>query len=85
MSNAAMRVIVKFRIPPESGAEALPQLCDAVTQRTGARLVRPPSPTGRAIFQVDPESDVISLIEHIRQLPSVEYVERDVIDHDSPG
>ena len=82
MSNAT-RVIVKFKVTPDLDADGLRRLCDMVTQRTRARLVRPPSHTGRALFQIDGSSELTSIFEQLRALPSVEYVEPDIIDRSS--
>lgn len=79
MSNAT-RVIVKFKVTPNLGADGLRRLSDLVTQRTRARLVRPPSRTGRALFLIDGASDLIAILEQLRTLPSVEYAEPDIID-----
>jgi hypothetical protein len=80
MASPAKRVIVKFKMTPELSANALGQLCDAVARVTNGRLVRPPSATGRAVFQMDSASDLNHLMAEIRKWPSVQYVEPDVID-----
>jgi hypothetical protein len=83
MSNAATRVVVKFKVTPDLDGDGLRRICDLITERTNARLVRPPSRTGRALFQIDDASDLTSVLEQVRTLPSVEYVEPDIIDHSS--
>ena len=80
MSRATQRVIVKFRASPYGSPQALRELCDQVAQITHGVLVRQPSATGRAVFEVDPKADLDQIIQEISNLPSVEYAERDVID-----
>ena len=71
------RLIVQFK---PAGGETLRELCDQVTQLTHGTLARQPSATGRAIFVIPGSSSVDRMIELIRTLPSVEYVEADTID-----
>jgi hypothetical protein len=77
---AAERIVVKFRPTGDTAADSLRELCDQVGRMTNATLVRPPSHSGRAVFQVPVSSDLDHLIEEIRKLPSVEYAEKDAVD-----
>ena len=79
MVRAAQRIIVKFK-PTRDVAYTLQELSDQVAEMLRGTLVRPPSSTGRAVFQVRASSELDRLIEEIQELPSVEYAERDVID-----
>lgn len=83
MSDDVSRIIVKFRVTPEVDSHALRQLCDDVVRRWNAQLVRPPSATGRALFQVNANSDIGAVIDEIRKLPSVLYVEPEITDRTS--
>ena len=80
MVHTAQRIIVKFKPTRDDAAYTLRELCDQVSKTSSGTLVRPPSHTGRAVFQVPNSSDIDRLIEEIQKLPSVEYAERDVID-----
>jgi len=73
------RIVVQFR-PPQEGAATLRELCDQVAEMIQATLARPPSATGRAVFQLPPASDIGRALDDLRKLPSVEYAEPDVID-----
>jgi hypothetical protein len=77
------RIIVKFRTAPELDAKALQRLCDEIARLANASLVRPPSASGRAVFQVAAQSTAGALLDEIRRLPFVQYVEREVTDHSS--
>jgi len=79
MADAAQRIIVKFKVTPND-AHTFRELCDEVAKITGGSLLRRPSHTGRAVFQVPATSDLAGLIEQIQKLPAVEYAEADVID-----
>jgi len=83
MSDDVGRIIVKFRVTPELDSHALRQLCDDVVRRTNVQLVRPPSATGRALFRVTDNSDLGVLVDEIRKLPSVQYVESEITDRTS--
>ena len=74
------RIVVKFSPTGDSAAHTLGELCDTVARIMNATLVRPPSHTGRAVFQVPVSSDLDRLLEDVRKLPSVEYAEPDTID-----
>ena len=78
--TTAQRIVVKFRPTGDSAAQTLRELCDTVARIMKATLVRAPTHTGRAVFQVPVSSDLDRLIEDVRKLPSVEYAERDTID-----
>lgn len=81
MINRGHRIVVKFKPTLSSdSAAALPELCHEIIAITSGTLVRPPTATGRALFQVPPSSDLDQLMEQVRRLHFVEYVERDVID-----
>ncbi len=80
MPNPTQRVIVKFRASPHGSPQTLRELCDQVAQVTHGVLVRQPSATGRAVFEVDAKADLDQLIQEVSKLPSVEYAERDVVD-----
>jgi hypothetical protein len=77
---AAERIVVKFRPTGDNAADSLRELCDQVATMMHATLVRPPSHTGRAVFQVPVSSHLENLIEDVRKLPSVEYAEKDAVD-----
>jgi hypothetical protein len=80
-SRPGGRIVVKLRPTAiADSSHALRVLCDEIAAITAGRLVRPPTPTGRAVFQLPPGSDVHRMIEQVRRLQSVEYVEPDVID-----
>ena len=80
MSRSTRRLIVKFN-PSEIGAsQTLQDLCDQVAEMTHGSLVRPPSGTGRAVFEVDPELDMDQLVRQVSALPAVEYAEPDAVD-----
>lgn len=81
MAEPADRVIVQLK--PISGTGSAPtvsELCDEIAAVTSSTLVRPPSATGRAVFQLAASSDLDRLLEQIRALDYVEYVEPDAID-----
>jgi hypothetical protein len=75
----ATRIVVKFSATGAS-SPSLAGLIDQVAALLNGTLVRPPSRTGRAVFEVPASSDVDRLIEDVSRLPSVEYAERDTID-----
>lgn len=80
MPDPTKRMIVKFRLPPEGSPQTIRELCDQVAKITHGILVRPPSATGRALFELDAKADIDQLIHEVSKLPTVEYAERDVID-----
>lgn len=80
MPPSTKRIIVKFRTPPTGSSQTLKELCNKVAEITHGVLVRAPSATGRAVFELDPTSDLDHFIRDISSLPSVEYAEPDVID-----
>jgi hypothetical protein len=84
MMSRDPRIVVQFRRFSDADPETPEQLCERVVQITGGTLVRPPSATGRAVFQVKSSSNLDDLIEEIRRLPSVEYAELDVTDRMAP-
>jgi hypothetical protein len=77
MPYSTKRIIVKFRSAPGG---SLTELCDKVAEMTHGVLARKPSATGRAVFEVDPASDLDDLIREISGLPAVEYAEPEVVD-----
>jgi hypothetical protein len=79
MATRVHRIVVQFRRTQE-GASTVRELCDQVAQMIQATLARPPSATGRAVFQLPTSSDVGRALDDVRKLPSVEYAEPDVID-----
>jgi hypothetical protein len=80
MTHYTKRIIVKFRPHLEGSTRTSKELCDDIVEITGGVLVRPPSATGRAVFEVGSTLDFDDLIQKISALPSVEYAEPDVID-----
>jgi hypothetical protein len=83
MPHDVGRIIVKFRLTPELDSPALLKLCDEVARLTNARLVRPPSASGRAVFQLNATTDAGALLDEVRKLPSVQYAEPETTDHAS--
>ncbi len=80
MPNPTQRFIVKFHASTQSSPQTIQELCDQITQIRHVVLVRHPSVTGRAVFEVDAEADFDHIIQEVSKFPSVEYAERDVID-----
>jgi len=75
------RIVVQFKPTAESaGARVVPELCDEIRAITSGTLVRPPTATGRAVFQIPPSSDLDQLMHRVRSLEFVGYVEPDVVD-----
>ena len=79
MPDDVGRIIVKFRTALD--APERQRLCDEIARMANARLVRLPSASGRAVFQIAAGSTVGALLDEIRKLPSVEYVEPEITDH----
>jgi Fervidolysin N-terminal prodomain len=79
-----MRIIVKFKPIPRDSTATLDGLCEQVLALIpGARLVRPVSRSGRAVFQLEPTADVDALIGRLSRLDSIDYAEPDLVDR--PG
>jgi hypothetical protein len=80
VTNPVQRIVIKFK--PASGAEArtLAELCDQVAEIVNGVLIRPPSATGRAVFQLKASADLDRLVQEVKKLPFVEYAEPDVLD-----
>ena len=80
MADLSGRIIVKFQLTPKLTAEALAGLCETVARRINGRLVRGPSATGRAVFQIHPADDIDRLLREIGDMPAVQYAEVDSSD-----
>jgi hypothetical protein len=84
MDTQSRRIVVKFKPIPRGSSATLDERCEQVLALLpGARLVRPVSRTGRAVFQLEPNADVDALIGELTGLDSIDYVEPDVIDREA--
>jgi thermitase len=79
----ANRVIVKFRTPSdETEFDEMVATCQSLTDDVeGATALREPSPTGRVVLSVSPETSVIELAQSLTSRSDVVYAEPDVVDH----
>ena len=75
------RLVVKFsKLVRESKTELVHQ-CELVqNQLPGGNLVRPPTRSGRAVFDVESSANLSELAEKISQLDGIEYAEPDSLD-----
>lgn len=80
MTNPGQRIVIQFK--PVAGVEAptLTELCDRVAEIVNGVLIRRPSPTGRAVFQLPASADVDRLLHEVRKLPFIEYADPDTLD-----
>ena len=75
------RIIVKFNESVRNSENELEDQCKQIRdQLPGGNLVRPPSKSGRAVFDVESSADLSELAEKISALDCVEYAEPDVVD-----
>lgn len=81
MDNQPKRIIVKFRPIPRGSSATLDSYCEQVLAlMPGARLVRPVSSTGRAVFQLEPKADADAIIAQLSGMDSIDYAEPDIVD-----
>jgi hypothetical protein len=81
MDTQSKRIVVKFKPIPRGSSATLDERCEQVLALLpGARLVRPMSGTGRAVFQLEPNADVDASIDKLTELDSIDYIEPDLID-----
>jgi len=75
------RLIVKFKTPTEKTDTSVADVVESVRQAIpGGTLLRAPRGTGRALFGIDPGTDVVVLANELSKLAGVEYAEPDVVD-----
>lgn len=75
------RLIVKFKPVPADSDRAAAEIVESVRKDLPAGVVlRPAKASGRVLFGVAPDADVVKLAQEIASRPDVEYAEPDVID-----
>jgi hypothetical protein len=75
------RLIVKFKpLPPDTDRSASDIVESVRAALPLGAVIRAPKASGRTLFGVSADVDVVKLAEEISQRPDVEYAEPDVID-----
>ena len=78
------RIIVKFKAPPADSDVKLDDMLQSVAEQIpGGRVLRRPKASGRALFYVGPEGDVLKLATELSKRDDVEYAEPDVMDREA--
>lgn len=75
------RIIVKFTESARKSQSSLDEHCKQIRNKIpGGHLVRPPSKSGRAVFNVDASVNLKKLADRISESDSVDYAEPDGTD-----
>lgn len=78
------RLIVKFKAPEGDSDVSLDDRVQAVVADIpGGRLMRRPKASGRAVFHIGPQEDVLKLATRLSKRDDVEYAEPDIMDREA--
>src|SRR5262245_11068450 len=79
--HVANRLIVKFKPLPANSDRSAADIVESVRKQLPmASVLRSPKASGRVLFGIAPNADVVKLAEEISKRQAVEYADPDVID-----